>query len=257
MPTFTLTPGKLLTTLRDEWGNSLAHRTHNFRGIGVRTCEQLMADVNASRDASQDHLLHALLQAGHEGDQLAERVALQCMLPKAVHFARSCTALRNLGTGSHTSADAVSTAIGAVWESISTFPLTRTEKIKANIGLDALAIINKTMGTGLGREHTAEDDFLEHMMHSTNPTTTFEPSWGDDAFHDLVTVLTWAIDTEALTPEEVRMLARFDLGDPQERDRLADELGSKRDSVTRRVYRIRVKLMNAVRAHILEHGSWD
>ena len=78
-----------------------------------------------------------------------------------------------------------------------------------------------------------------------------------DTFHDLVTVLTWAIDTEALTPDDVRLLARFDLGELHERDELAEDLGIGRASLTRRVYRIRVKLMEAVQAHIRENGTWE
>lgn len=247
----------LLEALRIEWSGSLTDRAHDFPGIGTRSCGELEVELKAATGREQDRLLHALLTAGHDGDALAERVLLQHMLPKAVHLARTCRGLRALTLSDHTPVDAVSTAIGAMWESIRRYPLNRVEKVKANIGMDALLIVNKSMSPGDPGEHATEDVHLEQVLQDQGKSAALEPEWGDDTFHDLVTVLTWAIDTEALTPDDVRLLARFDLGELHERDELAEDLGIGRASLTRRVYRIRVKLMEAVQAHIRENGSWD
>ncbi|ODU06743.1 MAG: hypothetical protein ABS81_03780 [Pseudonocardia sp. SCN 72-86] len=257
MSTTTPTQTGLLEALRTEWSGSLTDREHDFAGIGIRSCSELELELKAAAGREQDRLLHALLTAGHDGDALAERVALQHMLPKAVHLARTCRGLRALTLSDHTPVDAVSTAIGAMWESIRRYPLNRVEKVKANIGMDALLIVNKSMSPGDPSEHVTEDVYLEQALQEQGKSATIEPEWGDDTFHDLVTVLTWAIDTEALTPEDVRLLARFDLGELHERDELAEDLGIGRASLTRRVYRIRVKLMEAVQAHIRENGTWE
>lgn len=246
----------LLDRLRTEWDDSVSGRTHDFAGIGIRTCRELEIELKAASWREQDRLLHALVSAGHDGDKLAERVVLQYMLPKAVHLARTCRGLRSLTVVDHSSVDAVGTAIGAMWESIRRYPLNRVEKVKANIGMDALLIVNKSMSPGDPGEHATEDIYLEQVLQDQGKSATLEPEFGDDTFHDLVTVLTWAIDTEALTPDDVRLLARFDLGELHERDQLAEDLGIGRASLTRRVYRIRVKLMEAVQAHIRENGTW-
>ena len=71
----------------------------------------------------------------------------------------------------------------------------------------------------------------------------------DDVFRDLVTILTWAIDANVLRRDEVQLLARIELaeGDPgAARDAAADELGVSRETLNRRVCRIRTKLMRAV-----------
>jgi hypothetical protein len=256
MSTYAPTHTGLLETLRTEWSGSLSDHNHSFPGIGVRNCGELERELKAARGGEQDRLLHALLGAGHHGDTLAERVALQYMLPKAVHLARTCRGLRALTLTDRTPVDAVSTAIGAMWESIRQYPLNRTQKVKANIGMDALLIVNKTMSTGAPGEHTAEDTTLEQLLQDQGAAASLEPKWGNNILHDLVTVLSWAIDTETLSPDDVRLLARFDLGEPHERDQLAETLQIGRNSLTRRVHRIRTKLTTALQSHIRDNGSW-
>ncbi len=264
MSTTAFTQTGLLSTLREEWDTDLADREHDFAGIGVRTCGHLEAEIRSAKrtpagpegtgPSEQDRLLHALLAAAHNGDRTAERVVLQFMLPKAVHLARSCRGLRALTINTGTAFDAVSTAIGAAWESIATYPLNRTERVQANLNMDALLIVNKTM-RNVDDEENVDTADLEVTLELQGKSTPFEPEWGDSSFHDLVTVLQWAIDAEALTPDEVRILARFDLAEElEERDALAEELGIHRDSLTRKVYRIRVKLIDAVQACVAEHG---
>lgn len=81
----------------------------------------------------------------------------------------------------------------------------------------------------------------------------------DDPLRDLVTLFTWAIDNGILTADEVRLLARIELaeGNPgEERQQAADELGISRDTLNRRVHRVRTKLMTAVCGDVQERVSY-
>lgn len=85
-----------------------------------------------------------------------------------------------------------------------------------------------------------EDELLEKIAG---------PDESDDVLRDLVTILTWAIDSGTLRRDEVQLLARIELaeGDPGvAREEAAAELGVSRETLNRRVCRIRTKLMQAV-----------
>jgi hypothetical protein len=247
----TTRPVGLLSQLRTEWDARFADRCITLTGTEI-SCRELAARLRSVTGAEQDRLLHELLELAQTGDHTAVRVLLHHMQPKAVHFARTCAALRDLNGPDRTSADAVSTAIGAMWEAIANYPLKLREKVQANLGLNALNIITKIHAA---TETPMEGEVIERVA-DTSAAHTLEPDWGDDSFHDLVTVLRWALDTHTLSPDEVRLLASFDLGEQADRARIADELGIARDSANRRVHRIRVKLVAAVQEHIRVHGSW-
>ena len=76
----------------------------------------------------------------------------------------------------------------------------------------------------------------------------------EDPFRDLVTILTWAIDSGTLTRDEIQLLVRIELSDKpsEEREIAADDLGVSRETLNRRVSRIRAKLMKAVCGDIQE-----
>lgn len=251
-------PG-LLTALRDEWDRSYTQLPHHIAGIGDVVCGELTAQIRAAGEDERDRLLHALLVAAHDGDHVAERILLHHMLPKAVHYARTCRALRSISSTGHDSVDAVATAIGAMWQSISTYRLTNAHHVQGNLGLNALNIINGSLDAG-SQDLPVDDDYLTKAVHDNGGSHGIEPEWGEDSLHDLVTLLSWAIDTDTLSPDQVRLLARHDLAERDEReavrDTLAAELGIARGSLTRRVHRIRLKLVEAVQAHVRTHGAW-
>lgn len=251
------TPG-LLTQLRSEW---LRTGTETIvLGDAEYTADELLTRLHALTGPAQDELLHQLLVAGHEGNLLAERIVLQRLLPKAVHLARSCASLRDIKGRDNTSQDAVAIAIGAVWEEIRVYPLHLTSSIHANIGLNAL---NKITKITAGESVILEPEIIQESVESTQAikhTDEWDPeSWATDnarAVEDLAFVLRWAIDTQTLSPAEVRLLARYDLGSLEDREDLADELDIKRDSLNRRAHRIRCTLVEAIQTHIRENGGW-
>lgn len=253
------TPG-LLTQLRTEWA-ATGSRTINVDGA-ERSADELLTLLRAAAGTpEQDRLLHQLLIAGHDGNELAERIILQLMLPKAVHLARTCAALRDIKGRDNVSQDAVAIAIGAIWEQIRTYKLHRTTKrIHANIGLNALHSITEITAA---ESVILEPETLQESIENSQPLEHVD-DWNPDAWatdnaravEDLAFVLRWAIDTQTLSPTEVRILARYDLGTPADREDLADELEVKRDSLNRRVHRIRGTLIEAIQTHIRTHGGW-
>lgn len=134
--------------------------------------------------------------------------------------------------------DAAWSAFSAMWEAVKTYPLHRTASVASNLGLNALAVINKTLG--LPRNHVdvigVSDEDLEAKMNESADAQSAEPEWDDSAFHDLVKVLSWAAETGTLTRDEISILARADLGEDEDRNALADELGSSRAQQARLAY---------------------
>ena len=230
-----------------------AGRIHDFGPLGRHTAGDLLEQLRDMKKAESDRALHSLLVLGHAGDALAERVVLQAMLPKAAALGRTCAGLRPLSPQ-----EAERTALGAMWESIRTYPIRRTNSVAGNLALNALSIITASYPAAAPKgfeEEARETSEIEEALNR-DVATDDEPSWGDSSFHDLVTVLRWAIDTGALTRDEVAILARVDLAEAEERADLADQLGITRNALRMRVSRIRTKLMDAVREHITAHGRW-
>jgi hypothetical protein len=242
-----------LATLCQEWDQDFAERIHDFGPLGIIECGRLVDTVHAAPKGGSDRQLHALLTLAAAGDSVSTRLLLQVMLPKTVQLARTCACLRTLSPE-----DAAWSAFSAMWEAVKTYPLHRTTSVAGNLGLNALALINETLG--LPRNHVDEvgvsDEDLEAKMNEGADAQSTEPGWGDSSFHDLVKVLTWAADTGTLTRREIGILARADLGEETDREALAEELGSTRASLSKRVWRIRTKLMEAVQEYVLVNGRW-
>jgi hypothetical protein len=242
-----------LSTLCLEWDRDFADRAHDFGSLGILDCGALETVLHTASKVDADRQLHVLLSQAASGDKIAERVVLQVMLPKTAQLARTCACLRSLSP-----ADAAWSAFSAMWEAVKTYPLHRTRSVAGNLGLNALAVINESLG--LPRNHVDEvgvpDEDLEAKMNEGTEARSAEPEWGDSSFHDLLKVLTWAADTGTLTRQEISILARADLGEESDRESLADELQSTRAALSKRVWRIRTKLMEAVHEYVQVNGRW-
>lgn len=242
-----------LSTLCIEWDRDYAGTLHDFGMLGILECGPLEESLHRVSKSEGDRLLHALLTLAVDGDRVAERLVLQAMLPKTAQLARTCACLRSLSP-----ADAAWSAFSAMWEAVKTYPLHRTTSVAGNLGLNALAIINETLG--LPRNHVDEigvsDEDLEAKMNEGADAQSAEPEWGDSAFHDLVKVLSWAAETGTLARDEISILARADLGEQSDRSALANELGASRAALSKRVWRIRTKLMEAVHEYVQVNGRW-
>lgn len=246
----------LIGQLDFEWDKAIADRHHAFGDLGFRRAGDLVDEISSHTSTTdRDAVVLELLTLGQQGDSLAERVLLQAMLPKVISLSRRSAGLRRLPRN-----EARTTAVTAMWEAIRTYPLHRTTSVLGNLGLNALSIVTKGFGaghTGDVAELTAANEDMLAVLDADSTTHGADPAVGnDDPFSDLVKVLSWAVESNALTRDEVRILARAELGDAPDRDDLASELGIARDSLNRRVWRIRTKLMKAVQEFILTNGSW-
>jgi hypothetical protein len=234
--------------LLDEWNSTLANRSHDFNGLGIITCDEAIEAIRRPQPSEdRDRFLLGLLELERAGDEIAGRVVLKSFLPLAFRLARTCSSTRQLWR--HSPTDATATTIAALWEVIHTYPLHRTNSVAGNIRLECIKLLEKGLGTHEEVEVTVDDETLERLVNDTTEV------WGDDAFNDLVVLFTWAIDTGTLTREEVQLLARIELTENNpgdERDAAAAELGISRETLNRRVCRIRTKLMRAVSGDVQE-----
>lgn len=237
----TSTATSLEAVLYDEWNDHLAHATHDYGAIGILTGEELLELVQRPQPVDdRDQILITLLELDRSGHAQAGRVLLQAFLPLAIRQARTSGATNELWK--HSRADAVATQISALWEVIHTFPLHRRSSVAGNIRKEALKILHSSLGHHVGKEFTVSEGFLEHLVNQ-------DAEVQDDAFRDLVTIFTWAIEAGILSRDEIKLLARIELADEDPgavREAAAEELGVSRETLNRRIHRIRTKLMTAV-----------
>lgn len=217
-PTATAAPIRksgLIGQLNAQWAQLADHATPPAwadAGLTALTLGAIPLDLRSSSSASADATLHALLVLTRAGDELAERVLLQAMLPKIVRLER--TAL-----GRHL-ADPSSDALFAMWTSITTYPLHRTTSVAANLALDALHHIPaQDIADGIhviplfedSDEGLSTDDNIDRQLIASleGREETSQPN-GRDL---IVEVLQWALDHEILTRDDVALLALVHLRD--------------------------------------------
>lgn len=231
----------LADQLFDEWNATHGHSTHLFGALGELTGEEAVQLIRQPQSKeSRDAILLTLLTLEHDGDTFAGRVLLKSFMPLALRLPSSCSSTRDLWR--HSPADARTATIGVLWEVLHNYPLHREANVSGNIRLETIKLLDRSYGNKLD-EISVDDDTLEYLVNEDDVYA------GDDTFRDLVTILTWAIDSETLRRDEVQLLARIELaeGDPRDARKLAaDELGISRETLNRRVSRIRTKLMHAV-----------
>jgi hypothetical protein len=234
--------------LLNEWNNTLAHASHDFDELGEFTGDEAIELIRRNQPPEErDRFLLRLLELERAGDEIAGKVILKSFLPLAFRLARASRSMQPIWR--HSPTDATATTIGVLWQVIHTYPLHRTSSVSGNIKKGCIKLLEQHFyDTRSVPDVVVEDEILEYLVNGDA-----EPV--NDPFHDLVTLFTWAIDNGTLTADEVRLLARIELaeGDPgEERERAADEVGISRDTLNRRVHRIRTKLMNAVCGDVQE-----
>ncbi|WP_316309513.1 RNA polymerase sigma factor [Clavibacter michiganensis] len=251
MPTLTSVPRNTSPTvlsIESSWeqmARSVA--PGRFPALGDVALVDLHQRFNQSSTSSawKDRVLLELLHAAVDGDSLAAHTVVRLFLPKAIKFARSCTALRAL-----TLDDAIATAVSAVWQAARTYPVHRTSSPSANLQLNALGIISG--GPASDSELTAEDDYLEARLNREHHEPTPD--------EDLAEVLAWALETRTLDRDEVRLMVRYYLADERDissnREAIAHELGLSPAALQKRASRIRLRLIAAVKQHIADVGRW-
>lgn len=252
----------LLSRLNEDW-DRLKTRAHTFDELGSIAPMDLVQSLQHSPEMSRavrDARMHTLVLLAHRGDHIAERVLIQMMLPKAAQLARTTRALY-----SYDASDAFDIAITGIWEAIRLYNEDLHGSVAAQIGLNALKNIRKSLGaqsTSNPDPVDLEAEDLEHAFADGADIGPSEPINGDSSFDNVVKVLSWALDARVLTRSEIALLARYDLGSDgqiertEERQRLADDLGLSPEALSKRVWRIRTRLRDAVRQHIQSFGRW-
>jgi len=200
---------------------------------------------DATPAAWKERVLLELLAAATIGDELALHTVVRLFLPKATRFARSCTALRGMELD-----DAIATAVSAIWQAARTYPMHRTNSPMGNLHLNALSIISG--GAAKDPELAVEDDYLEARLNREQQEPTPD--------EDLAEVLAWALESQVLDRDEVRLMVRYYLADEDDiatnRESIANELNLSPAALQKRASRIRLRLIEAVKIHIATVGRW-
>jgi DNA-binding CsgD family transcriptional regulator len=230
----------LVTQLNSEWA-TVADRLVDCGMNGRRSGADLLTAIRQSNGPEQDLLLHTLIMLGRDGDDRAERVVLQALIPAAQRIAQRVRGLEELDR-----ADRAGYAVGAAWESIRTYRLHLRDRVMANLTMNMLRFLTPkpTANERLiaARTITVSDEILESVAVFWTPEPTPEVK--------LANVLAWAVDTRVLTPAEVDLLVRTALGN-RTHAAIAAGMGLSVEGLRSRLTRIRKRLASAARTEFL------
>lgn len=210
---------------------------------------ELLDLIDASHAVREDELLLALLRLAQGGQQLAGRVVLQAMMPKLTRMVRNT---RPLSSDDAQIEDRRHTAVAIFWEVLLGYPVgRRTSSVAANLALDTLRELTGMRKAPVDRpvcppsdDHRFAGSYAERAISSPGLTC--------DA--DLLEVLAWALDINAVTRNDAALLARVYLPDPNEMRHgagvaaAAEALGLSQATVRQRCSRARRRLIAAVAA---------
>lgn len=251
MSTLTTAPRNTSPTLlaiESTWEQmARSAKTGHFLTLGTLPLLELHEHFNRSATAAtwKDQVLLEMLGAAAQGDELALHTVVRLFLPKAVKFARSCSALRGMDLD-----DAIATAVSAIWQAARTYPVHRTSSPSANLHLNALSIISG--GAAKDPELAVADDYLEARLNLQQQEPTPD--------EDLAEVLAWALETRVLDRDEIELMVHYYLADEQDiafnRESIANELDVSPAALQKRASRIRLRLIEAVKLHIADVGRW-
>ncbi|WP_461634894.1 hypothetical protein [Glutamicibacter soli] len=225
-----------------------------LKGIDFTKLPQIFK--SSSNRVWKDAVLRELINASvHQHDAFADVTILKLMLPKAVKMSHSCRSMR---FESH--ADAIQTAIVAMWEATHTRSYENVNNVQGSLALNALHLVSyndfsrKRSGTHDDQSIPTDDyGLLESAMNAQH---CFELQESQDPLDELAEVLSWARHANVLTEDEVTLLARYSLAEDEQASRktLEDELGINRQALSRRVSRIRLRLTQAIKDEIKANG---
>lgn len=232
------------TQVRRHWSLS-SMQVSSFGSLGDHTSADLYAQYQAADLPETNAILLELIRLAQLRHGPATDFLLYAFLPRALRLARGTVGLRR-----HDVRDARDIAVAAVWEAIQLFPLDTTcTSVAFNLGARTLSIITRTeTKLAIAPEDAAPDEALEAAL---GPVAA-----NDSSTRELQEVLRWARESRCLTADEIRLLTAYELGEKQSRLDLATVEGLSAAALTKRVQRIRYKLRDGVRAHIVEHGRW-
>lgn len=197
---------------------------------GYTTPGDLIDAIDAApQDVAEQHLI-ALVRIYQAGNQLAGRIVLQAMLPAINRIV------------ANRSIDDQQSVLAEFWIVLSTIAVTdTTTRIAANLKLSTLRAI--TRPTRPEPEVLQADPLIWRASDIAEDPT--------EAATDLVDVIAWAHNTNAITNDEAAILAFAYTGPHTDYTRpLAIHLGIAPEAAKKRITRAREKLINAVRQHL-------
>ncbi|MBB5787194.1 hypothetical protein [Jiangella mangrovi] len=148
----------------------------------------------AGADGEQaDRILLALLRLTRAGDSLAGRTVLQLMLGKAVRIAMA-------RAGRDTRPSLEHTAVAALWTTIATYPIERRPaRVAANIAMETLRAVTTELTHQLSETPTSPDVLAADLA-------PLPPSSRTTADHELLNLLTWAVDEGTITAADATLI---------------------------------------------------
>lgn len=247
----------ILRQLSQDWSrlcalSSMRHTMRRWAAAnpcfdGVTSLGDLVDRIDAGDEDEADRLMLGLVRLAQAGHQLAARVVLQAMLPKLSRISRTT---RPSSNDDRRRNDRAHITVATFWEVVYAYPVKRRPtRVAANLALDTLhrlttnlrrppADIPMDPQETAGRLANAPQDSSSHPDGVPSPDS------------DLLEVIAWALDIDAITPEEATILVRVYLpttGDAG-RGELADTMGISHTALRQRTSRARRRLIAAVRS---------
>ncbi|WP_116947863.1 hypothetical protein [Jiangella endophytica] len=197
------TDASLVGRLNTEWSRlcadprtepAVAHWGRRHPELsGCFALDDVELAVAAADPERADQILLALLRLAQTGDSLAGRTVLQLMLGKAVRIATT-------RAGRDTRPALEHTAVAALWTTIATYPIERRPaKVAANIAMETLRAVTGELTHQLTETPTSPDLLAADLMELT-------PSERTTADHELLDLLTWAVDEGTITAADATLI---------------------------------------------------
>lgn len=160
---------------------------------GCLALEDVELAVAAAGAERADRILLTLLRLAQAGDSLAGRTVLQLMLGKAVRIATT-------RAGRDTKPALEHTAVAALWTTIATYPIERRPaKVAANLAMETLRAVTGELTHQLSETPTSPDVLAADLMPLT-------PSERTTADHELLDLLTWAVDEGTISAADATLI---------------------------------------------------
>lgn len=214
---------------------------------GITSLGDLVDRIDAGDEQEADRLLLGLVRLAQAGHQLAARVVLQAMLPKLARMSRTT---RPSSNDNRRRNDRAHITVATFWEVIYAYPVSRRHtRVAANLALDTL----HRLTTDLRRppaDIPMDPEETAGRLASTPEASSHHPTGSPSPDADLLEVIAWALDVEAITPEEATVLVRVYLPSARDSSRavIAERMGISQSALRQRTSRARRRLIAAVRA---------
>lgn len=227
---------------------------------GLETPGAITDHIDAASQPEKDRVMLTLLEAFHDGDQLAGRILLQAMLPGLTHLTRRVRAPR----GTHPD-ETLQRTLTEFWAVITTTTALPPRGVAGRLQLDTLhGLTSHRRDADAWEEHTSAiaDVFVDDEP-AGDEICVVRPLVGEDspvigqgeydADAGLLELLLHARDTAVITASDAQFLAEvYVLSDNMAH--AARRLGKQPAAVRQRCTRLRQRLVSAV---IADHQAVD